>query len=280
MITMTLGQLLRQKLEMSIDITYQKKVADAYLKSIEMISPRAIIAGGCVSDWHLGRPANDIDIFLTLPTGISTKDMSVMLHTVTCGYDVTDLTWMPDGENQEAGYSINPAVLGVFEVSHKEVGRADQKVQFIVCENTYKALDAFPFGITRCWRKNGESHFTDEFKFSLDNKALIVLTAPGLLRDKHKQKIIGKHPDMQYYDNMDAYKEATAKKLIQFDRAYQTRDGTIVEEVKRGNASERYCVSGKIWHSKSKTFREMMWDAYGNFYGEAAESGFDLVERP
>ena len=92
MITMTLGQLLRQKLEMSIDITYQKKVADAYLKSIEMISPRAIIAGGCVSDWHLGRAANDIDIFLTLPAGISTKDMKTMLYAATCGHHIDDLT--------------------------------------------------------------------------------------------------------------------------------------------------------------------------------------------
>lgn len=52
---------------MNYKVNRQKLVADDILSRLELLDPRCIVAGGAPRDWHLGKTAKDIDVFLYTP---------------------------------------------------------------------------------------------------------------------------------------------------------------------------------------------------------------------
>lgn len=160
-------------------IQKQKQVADKVLDRLEIIDPSCIVAGGAPRDWTMGKPASDVDIFLSVSecntmstvlkqiqkalgsTGISEAAYNKLSEKIDCGINTDKVAQL---------YRTNPDILFVFNA---EVDGVNCQ---IICVKvpTYQVVDKFPFGICKVWYKNGAIRTTKAFDLALALKVLVL----------------------------------------------------------------------------------------------------------
>jgi len=181
-------------------INVQKNTANKILDSLFVVDPFCIVAGGAPRDWHLGKVATDIDIFLYIKENIQLGIVKKMLEKVL----LIKLSEAMEGHNIPDWYKMNPNLRCVFNFK-----RCGVKIQIMVMrESTFKSvLPNFPLSICHAWYKNEVVHLEKHFIRSITHKAIYKTSV--IYNDEHQyiQKILAKFPDFTYYENSVALAE-------------------------------------------------------------------------
>lgn len=142
----------------------QKVLAKATLDKLRLASPKAVVAGGAARCFLQGEQANDIDIFLDLPSYLNQMEMRDMLSKL-----------LPDKRiSQVSGaYSATPsAATGLRTAFHfYEDG---QEVQLLVVEGRPdEQMNRFPYSHTQVSWDGERFSYHDSFDMFLDFKVVI-----------------------------------------------------------------------------------------------------------
>lgn len=153
---------------MKHEIMDQMKYADAALYRIQIIDPKARVAGGAPRNWALDLEANDIDIFMKCPRSQQTMtDLQQTLRKLIPG-DWESIE--PPTINDSSEYKMNSDVEDVFEL---EAGQERPKIQVIrLSTSTTCLFENFPLSISKIWYHNGEIHTTKDFDISVKHKVI------------------------------------------------------------------------------------------------------------
>lgn len=142
----------------------QKVLAKATLDKLRLASPKAVVAGGAARCFLQGEQANDIDIFLDLPSYLNQMEMRDMLSKLLPGKRI----------NQVSGaYSATPsAATGLRTAYHfYEDG---QEVQLLVVEGRPdEQMNRFPYSHTQVSWDGERFSYHDSFDMFLDFKVVI-----------------------------------------------------------------------------------------------------------
>lgn len=160
-------------------IALQKQVADKVLDRLEIIDPGCIVAGGAPRDWTMGKPASDIDIFLSVSEHNTMSTVLKQIRKALGSLDISEAAYNKLAEKIDCGintdkvaqlYRTNPDILFVFNA---EVDGVNCQ---IICMKvpTWNIVDKFPFGICKVWYKNGTIRTTKAFDLALALKVLVL----------------------------------------------------------------------------------------------------------
>lgn len=146
---------------------YQRSVAKDLLSQISLVDPSAILAGGAVRDWYLGKPANDLDIYVRCPNHETYSEKVSMLKNIGLIY-VNKLS-----KNSEVNYASLPGLLHVFEGHY-----CNMKVNIMfMSANTYseRIIENFDCSICECFmNKDGEYFYSNNFFKTIESKVIFV----------------------------------------------------------------------------------------------------------
>lgn len=186
-------------------IRNQKHLADTMLKSIEVLDPKAIIAGGAPRDWCMGKTANDIDIYFYSPS--TRYEMKAQLNAV-LGIQVKEL----GGEELDGMYATMEGLKAVYEFIDK--GQVYQLMQMGEVVSTFNVVDQFSTSICKTWRKGGISHFSKDFLISLTSKCLFI-NKEYKWTDKHPAKMATRFSGEFIMNTREFARDRLAHKAIQ-----------------------------------------------------------------
>ncbi len=192
--------------EMHEKIQLQKQIAEDVLKKLYLIDPHAIVAGGAVRDWFFEKPASDIDVFFHVKPQITNTTLNRMFFE--CGIHTEVVhTWEEDPTGL---YKRNPHIKQVMEFSEN-----GQKIQLIqMTESTYNSVvPHFPLNICKAWFKGGESYFSKEFHWSKKYNVIVKTSELYASGDKYINKILGKFPEMKYFENKADFMDYITKDI-------------------------------------------------------------------
>ena len=102
----SLGQQLRNKLDMLYEIERQQTCASTALRLLKQNGLDAVILGGAPRDWLHDRPAKDLDIYIELKTDFSFMATIELIEKALClePYELQDITTQSDYlRNKENG---------------------------------------------------------------------------------------------------------------------------------------------------------------------------------
>lgn len=172
-------------------ISNQQHVADTILEKLFPIDPYCIVAGGAPRDWHLGKPASDIDVFFYCGQ-----------HTLNTIHDMLVCAGISYEELKLGGtipewYKHNPHLKGVYCLVVSGV-----KVQLMrMDEPTFESvLPQFPLSICHAWYKDGVIHTEKPFLRSIKHKAIYKTNTIYNNEHEYVKKILTKFPEYKYYD--------------------------------------------------------------------------------
>lgn len=134
-------------------IQWQQDIATRVVKPLhQMIDHTAILAGGAPRDWYHGRPARDLDYFISADAfrvnwgkkGDNIRDLLCKVYNtgkITKLYNFGDYAPKDVFEQDRTN-----SVLGVYESTYKGL-----TVQFIVCDSTFTQLNKFSMSLSKFW---------------------------------------------------------------------------------------------------------------------------------
>lgn len=163
--------------------------------------PGAIIAGGALRDWYLGKEVKDVDIFVPWhpvqgPMLDGWKPMSVEFL-------------------EEEGYGLQRAVQGVWEKEVEGIKFQIIKVSFLGPNFVYDLMHNFDIGLCKVWgRTEGvfeaeEVYFHPDFVKDAYNRTLTVTnfeTPQSTV--KRMKRLSAKYPDFKVVWDEPVVKEA------------------------------------------------------------------------
>lgn len=171
-------------------VKYVKSVADGVLKTLEIIDPYCIIAGGMPRDIDNGKPVSDIDAFFYVAPHLTNTQVKAMLQKLQ--FKECEIK---DGSNIPEVYKRNPLLMCVFNTVVDGV-----PVQIMrMSEPTFKSVvPTFPLSICQIWYKNGKISSTKTYK-ECKMRNVIVKTN-HVYESKHPfiEKICNKYSDWTY----------------------------------------------------------------------------------
>lgn len=177
-------------------IAQQKRDADELLDKLYLIDPTCIVAGGAPRDWYFGIPATDIDLFVYIPDGRTTKLIQNLLEKA--GLVISSAK---NGESLLANYKRNPYLRVVFNVE----GFSCPVQIMIMRELTFKsAVPTFPLSICRTWYKDKVIRCTKDFAYSVENKCILYTNELYNDEDKYIAKIEKKFKDFEIISREDS----------------------------------------------------------------------------
>lgn len=200
-------------------IQWQQSVAAKVIKPLHcMIDHTAILAGGAPRDWYHGRPARDLDFYISKDAfRLGYKNEGDNIQRLLCKvYNTKKITklfnfggYAPEGVDELD--KVN-GVLAIYESVYQGL-----IVQFIVCENTFTQLDRFSMSLSKFWwhpekpivipsnrSLSGEHEIScihNELNCkeleSYDNEVILVYDS-GWAGERYLKKIQAKYPDFEY----------------------------------------------------------------------------------
>lgn len=142
--------------ETPLPLERQKELAKETLEKIRLASPRAIVAGGAARCFFLGEQANDIDIFLDLPSYLSVREMNDMLSKLLPERRVTRLT----GGSMDGEPSSTTGLRAAFKFYEE-----GQEVQLLVVSGVpNEQHNLFPYSHTQISWDGSSFNMHDNFE--------------------------------------------------------------------------------------------------------------------
>ena len=154
---------------MSKTIEEQKGIAGEVLTQLEIICPHAILAGGAPRDWHMGTPANDLDIYFSLDPDSKVRSNVGQLKKV-----------LPEGmvlqkehaSKQNPMYKHMKALRRIYYYTYK--GMDVQLIQLHTLGDVFRAVDNMSCSICKAWWKKKDVVVTYEFRLTLKSKHMFL----------------------------------------------------------------------------------------------------------
>lgn len=177
-------------------IASQQKIAEKVLKTIQLLDPTAVLAGGAVRDWLLARPATDLDIFIFYYPNISNKRVKTNLANILNipEENITILGLMVD-ENTDSSYKFNPDIKCVFELELEGM-----KIQIINQRNNSVNVSDFAYSICQAYTSDMKNfHTSSDFDFSVNNKIIYETGKLYSNREEYTLKMLNKFPDYLFF---------------------------------------------------------------------------------
>lgn len=156
----------------------QKTLARTVLAQVRVASPKAVVAGGAARCFFQGERANDIDIFLDVPSYLSNKEVRGMLKKLLPDYSVRPL---------RGGSAASPSQSTGLQ--HAFYIRKDgQEVQLLVVSGRPDVqMELFPFSHTQVsWDGND---FTTAGSFDLFVDFKVVVRNYTDMQEAYKTKV-------------------------------------------------------------------------------------------
>lgn len=188
-------------------INRQNLVADNILSRLELLDPRCIVAGGAPRDWHLGKAAKDIDVFLYAPQLNSADIRENTLKRL--GFSINSFyeNWGTDEI-----YKHNKCVQCLYNTV---VDGEDVQIIFMT-ESTYTSvLDKFPVSISKVWYKNKQIKLSEDAIHSFNYKILWRTLDSYSEDDKYINRIKDKFAGYSYVTKPEAMKIIAEGKNVQ-----------------------------------------------------------------
>lgn len=175
-----------------MSIEEQKAIADDVLEKLKFIDPTAIVAGGAPRDWYCGRFASDIDVFFYFRPDIPVGQIERLLKEA--GIDVYRSS---DGKHIDPLYKKNPDLRCIYYAKVDGV-----EVQLMsMFKPTFNVVDHFPLNICKVWYRRGKISRHPDFKFAIQNKAIVKVNELYAKGDTYVQKIVDKFKGFKYFDS-------------------------------------------------------------------------------
>ena len=171
---------------------YQKFIttADFVLRTIEIIDPLCIVAGGMPRDIDNGKTISDIDLFFYVNPNLKNKDVNTMIRLL--GFEEVEVK---DGSNIPEHYKKNEDLMCVFNTNVDGIS-----VQLMrMCKPTQQSvIPKFPLSISQIWYKRGKLGSTPLYNKCKEKK--VIIKTNDIYESKHPfiEKICAKYDDWTY----------------------------------------------------------------------------------
>lgn len=177
----------------------QKIVADKALKMLYPVSPFAIVAGGAPVDWHLGKEARDIDIFINAEQSLSTTKFMDVLKSV--GFESVNQIDHEEAEN--INYTRNPHIKHVYNC---KLDGTNIQIVRLKC-STFRIVDTFAFNVNKAWYEHGKITLEKSCKYGLDNKVIVKEGELYASTLRYQSKIQRKFEGFKFFNSSQEFLE-------------------------------------------------------------------------
>jgi hypothetical protein len=175
-----------------ITIDQQKQIADEVLEKIELICPRAIIAGGAPRDWYFGTPSNDIDLYFSTQgdtQGVLLSQLSKLFKG--SEFDLK-FEWSKEKEEErQCTYKVMKTLRRIIDFEYK--GVKFQLMEMNTLQDLFKVVDSFSTSICKVWYKGGQIKRTQDFRLTEKTK-IMFLNEDYEWSDPHPAKMKERFP--------------------------------------------------------------------------------------
>jgi hypothetical protein len=188
----------------TIEIEQQKQIADEVLEKIELMCPRAIIAGGAPRDWYFGTPANDIDLYVTT----SGDTQGVLLSQLSRLFKGSEFDlkfeWSKEKEQErQSTYKVMKTLRRIIDFEYK--GVKFQLMEMNTLQDLFGVVDSFSTSICKAWYKCGQIKRTQDFRLTEKTK-IMFLNEDYEWSDPHPAKMKERFPSYTRGSKEDAKK--------------------------------------------------------------------------